>query len=114
MAKTNQRDKNKEAFWRETVKAYKASGQTVRAFCRQRHLSEPGFYSWRRELLLRAREPHRESPTFAAVTLRTDDSRLAADEIELCLADGKRLRFRRECSPELLGKVLALLERRPC
>ena len=110
MKRRTRRDGGKESFWRGVVAEQAKSGQTVRAFCRQWHVSEPGFYAWRREVKLR----DRETPSFAAVTLRTDESRLVADEIELRFAGGSRMRFRSGCPTELLGQVVALLERRPC
>jgi transposase-like protein len=44
------RDPAKERFWRQTLGQQVVSGQSVRAFCRQRQLNESAFYFWRREL----------------------------------------------------------------
>ena len=40
----------KEAYWRKAVADQRRSGQTVRAFCQDRRLTEPSFYAWRSEL----------------------------------------------------------------
>lgn len=44
------RDGAKERFWREAVRRQRASGLTIRAFCRGEGFSEHGFHWWRREL----------------------------------------------------------------
>ena len=44
------RDVAKERFWREVIGEQAGSGQSVRAFCRERRLTESAFYFWRREL----------------------------------------------------------------
>src|ERR1700716_3228549 len=50
------RDPRRERFWREAVGAWETSGQSIRAFCSGRDLSEPSFYSWRRTLRERDRQ----------------------------------------------------------
>ena len=44
------RDPKLEAKWRETMSSWEQSDQTVKAFCRDRGLTEGAFHSWRREL----------------------------------------------------------------
>ena len=46
-------DSRKKLKWREVIERQRASGQTVRAFCRQEGIREPSFYSWRRTILQR-------------------------------------------------------------
>lgn len=55
------RDGAKERFWREAVRRQRASGLTIRAFCRGEGLSEQGFHWWRRELERRASQPREDS-----------------------------------------------------
>ena len=138
MAKTNRRDESKELFWRNTMASFGKSGQTVCAFCRQRHISENQFYAWRSELRQRDREvaalktrhgsssplgsknptdPEKTSPAFATVRIKPDAADwvgLASDEIEIRLMAGTRLRFRGGCPTSLLETALAILERRGC
>ena len=52
---SQQRDPAREQFWREAVAAWQESGQTIRAFCAARRLSEASLYAWRRELAQRDR-----------------------------------------------------------
>lgn len=49
MPKT-QRDPAREQFWRQTMADWRASGRTIRDFCRERQLTEPSFHYWQREL----------------------------------------------------------------
>ena len=63
----SRRDPAKEEHWRETIKAHGASNMSVRAFCRERGVSEHSFHSWRRKL--RADEA-RPSPEFAEEQLQ--------------------------------------------
>jgi hypothetical protein len=44
------RNQSREQFWRETVVAWKQSGQSVRAFCAARGLNEATFFARRRDL----------------------------------------------------------------
>ena len=62
----SRRDPAKEKHWRETIRAHGASKMNVRAFCRERGISEHSFHSWRRKL--RADES-RPDPAFAEVRM---------------------------------------------
>ncbi len=46
----SRRSAEKEAFWRMVLDEQRASGLSVRAFCRNESLSEASFYAWRKEL----------------------------------------------------------------
>ena len=50
------RDPVKERRWRRLLRGWRRSGLSVRKFCDWHALSEPSFYSWRRELGKRDRE----------------------------------------------------------
>ena len=57
MPKTRRRNQAREQFWRDTVAAWRQSGQSVRAFCAARGVSEATFFARRRELVDRAPLP---------------------------------------------------------
>ena len=61
MPKTRRHNSSRVQFWRDTIIAWKASGQSVRAFCAARGLNEATFYLRRRELADRRPRawPHR-------------------------------------------------------
>ena len=50
------RDAGKEQRWRKALAEVQGSGQSVRAYCRQRGIQESQFYAWRRELRTRDAE----------------------------------------------------------
>jgi hypothetical protein len=61
MLKSRRRRADREQFWRDAVTDWKASGQSVRAFCAARRISEATFFARRRELA----GPERPSPSTA-------------------------------------------------
>src|ERR1041385_6308279 len=63
-------DPERERFWREAVAAWQKSGQSIRAFCRGRGLSEPSLYSWRRTLRERDRQRAALQPSARLVPVR--------------------------------------------
>jgi hypothetical protein len=60
-----------EANWREIVAGHPGSGQTIRAYCKGRHVTEASFFFWRRELLRRA-QPLAASPRLIPVRVLPD------------------------------------------
>ena len=119
------RDADKERFWRGCIARWRSSGLSVREFCRREALSEPSFYSWRRELARREESqavPRRSSaprlrgtpkPTaFVPVHVLATHSTPAA--VEILLPRGRRVRVRPGFDHATLEAVLDLLERRPC
>lgn len=100
-----QRELAKEKFWRKTIRAFAASGQSVRAFCRARQLSEPSFYAWRRTLARRdAATP--AAPGFVPVRLADAMS----VPMEIVLAGGRSIRLRPPVGRAALVEIVAALE----
>jgi hypothetical protein len=60
-----------EAKWREIVSGQPGSGQTIRAYCKGRHVTEASFFFWRRELERRA-QPLAVSPRLIPVRVLPD------------------------------------------
>ena len=60
-----------EAKWREIVSGHPGSGQTIRAYCKDRHVTEASFFFWRRELL-RLAQPLAASPRLIPVRVLPD------------------------------------------
>jgi hypothetical protein len=65
------RDPTRERSWRETILDWQASGLSIRAYCRQRQLTETAFHYWRRELRRRDVKfgPRSVAPTFVPVSV---------------------------------------------
>ena len=45
------RTKSRENHWRGVLKEQSTSGLSVAAFCRQKSISQPSYYAWRRKFL---------------------------------------------------------------
>ncbi|HVK16503.1 MAG TPA: hypothetical protein VM533_06110 [Fimbriiglobus sp.] len=76
MPKTR-RHRRADPFWRDTIAAWKESGQTVAAFCAARGIGESTFFAKRRQLVRRKRSPNAPisptpGPSFAAVRVIPD------------------------------------------
>ena len=137
MARLWLRDVGKERHWRQLLRQQKRSGQTIRDFCRQRQLSEPSFYAWRREIAKRDRERRPSSssqprptrrlgrrqtgaeptrrlaniatPRFVPVVLDAESAQGAAGLIEILLSGDRRIRVTPGFDPATLSQVLAVL-----
>jgi transposase len=115
------RDSGKARLWRETVAAWRRSGQSVRAFCAARGLSEPSFYNWRRELARRDLTP--PEPAAAAPALKFVPvhvlPRVAAPQgaspgdppaaLEVVLPSGLIVRAPAGVEPRLVAQLVAAL-----
>jgi transposase-like protein len=99
--------------WGSLIEEQRRSGQTVSAFCREKGVSEPSFYSWRRKL----------SPsTGSQVKGRTDGEGRESPFISLSVVDppaamellhplGYRIRLHGEVNRTMLANVLDAIDR---
>lgn len=110
MAQGKGRDLHKERHWRRWIEKWQSSGLSARSFCRQHHLSEPNFYSWRWQLR------RRDAAAAVFVPVRVVANRLpsSANTLELLLAGGQTVRVPVGFDGDTLRQVLAILEDRPC
>jgi transposase-like protein len=111
MSTSKQRCSSKERFWRRIVREWRSSGLSVRAFCRERDLSEPNFYAWRRTLA----ERDAQAARFVAVRVVADEkaataARRSGSGLELLLSSGRVLRIGADFDEAALRRVLTLLE----
>jgi hypothetical protein len=111
--KTRHRNPSRQQFWRDTITAWKASGQSVRAFCAARGLNEGTFYAQRRELADRvppttSDTPSGPPPTFAAVRVIPDPT------VEVVLPTGVVLRVPARADPAAVARLVVALGRQPC
>jgi hypothetical protein len=103
------------AKWRTIIQEHQASGLPVAQYCRERGVSQPSFFAWRRRL--RHAGIARSSPPFIEARVRSevgDVSAVAAptstSPIELLLHGGHRLLLRSGFDPQVLRDVLRELE----
>jgi hypothetical protein len=127
MPRRGERDRQKEGQWRRLLRQWRRGGQTVRDFCRERQVSEPSFYSWRRTIAQRDRQAHgkRRQP-FARRDERTEQGKKAplfvpvrvtptpmAPAFELVLGNGRLVRVPSGFDAGTLRQLLAVLEELP-
>jgi len=121
----------KEQHWRDVIQQWQVSGQTVRVFCAEHHLSEPSFYSWRRSITLRDQpqqangactEPtsHDEPADLPAfVPVRVVPSAIsvtppsAATGLELVIGSSRVVRVPPRFDADTLRRLLTILEEKP-
>lgn len=101
----------KEERWRSEVEGWRRSGLSVRAWCRQRQLSEPSFYAWRRMLAQRDEAAAHAKPTFVTVTAQPSGMSAVGGVavLELVHREGHLLRIGPACDAATLAMVLAAL-----
>ena len=105
------REGSREQFWRDTVRQFAASGQSVRAFCSSRRLAEHSFYAWRRRLATcEAAAPKAASaPSFLPVRL----TEAMGGVMEIVLVGGRCIRLHGPVDGSALMAVVAALEGQP-
>ena len=111
----SRRDPAKERFWRETLREQVASGQSVRAFCRQRQLNESAFYFWRRELKQRKaqKEDGTEGNRLFVPVVAEPVAEATASSMEMTLPSGAVLRWSGG-DTDAAAEWIAKLEARLC
>lgn len=108
------RSEQRRRGWQREIERWQRSGESIRAFCARRGLSEPSFYSWRRRLGA-GPSPKRSGasssrPAFAEVQLAAEGEANGVDDsIDLTLPTGERLRIGPAVEPAHLQRVLSAL-----
>jgi hypothetical protein len=112
MPKTRRRNQARELFWQDTVAAWRQSGQSVRAFCAARGVSEATFFARRRELIDRAPLPQPTAPApapqFVPVKVVPDPT------VEVVLPGGLIVRMPVAADPAAVARLVAALGGGPC
>jgi transposase len=109
--KTRRRNADREQFWRDLITAWKQSGQSVRAFCAARGVSEATFFARRRQLAgrdTRSAYSPAEAPVFAAVRVVPDPT------VEVVLPTGLVVRVPGSADPAAVARLIATLGGGPC
>ncbi len=109
MAHGRPRDRRKEQQWRQWIRQWQHSGQSVREFCDRNDLSQPAFYAWRR--ILRQRDT--DATPFVAVQVIAATPAALAPPLEVVLSSGRCLRITPGFDPHTLRQLLAVLEEAP-
>jgi transposase-like protein len=95
---------SKRECWSKLIAEQQTSRQPVRPFCRERGITEPSFYYWRKRL--------RKNGTVRFALLETKAATAdAAPTIELVLSTGERLRIGNGVDAATLRLVLDAVRR---
>lgn len=117
------RSVRKEEVWRLLVEEQGRCGLSIRAFCRQKAISEPSFYAWRREL--RKRDAQRTAGggshgrLIPVEVIRSTGEHAAASSggddvqrpLEIGTPGGFTLRFGHDANPETVARLLDVIAR---
>jgi hypothetical protein len=103
MFRSTRRGSESEPFWRDLIDRWKASGQSVAAFCAAHHVSQATFYSWRKRLAARGRRPARPAPAFAPVRVVPDPT------AKVVLPTGLLIRVPVTADPAAVARLVAAL-----
>jgi hypothetical protein len=106
----------RESFWRDTLAAFAASGQSVPSFCEERGLKKPTFYSWRLKLARHDRQrtsltsagPRSTQPAFVPVMV--EPRAIAEESFQVDLRGGRVLRLPASMPAARLAEVVHALE----
>ena len=112
MPRTRRRNKAREQFWRDTIAAWRRSGQSIRAFCAARGVSEATFFARRRELADRVPSQRLAEPTpaphFVPVKVVADPT------VEVVLPGGLLVRVPVAADAAAVARLVAALGHGPC
>ncbi len=133
-------DTAKRRRWRELVKRWQQSGQTVREFCRTAEVKESAFSWWKGRLARRrvrrggdrhaqgsvsqrtrtdvttgrADPVRHKAARFLAVRVVADQASQSSSGVEIHGDNGRSVRLQRGFDRQTLADVLAVVEARPC
>jgi transposase-like protein len=88
----------KREYWSKLIAEQEASGETIRAFCKERDVADHCFYFWRKRL-----------GTSKPVQFALLNAVASAAPLELLLASGERLRIANGVNAATLRLVLDAL-----
>jgi hypothetical protein len=114
MARQSERSE-KERYWRDVLRQWNRSGQTIRAFCDEHGLSEPSFYGWKRTIGERDQQRETGEPVFVPVRVTTTTTATAAAAaLEVVAGAGRVVRVPAGFDADTLRRLLAVLEAPSC
>jgi hypothetical protein len=89
----------------DLIRQHEQSGAGVKVFCRDRNVSEPSFYSWRKRLA-------KSQPVRFALVETSGSAGKDHAPVELILTSGDRLRIASGVDAATLRTVLSVLRER--
>ena len=108
MFRRKRRNSKSEPFWRDLLDRWKASGQSVAAFCAAHGVSPATFYAWRKRLAASGSRTVPPSPAFAAVRVIPDPT------AEVALPGGLVVRVPVGTDPATVARLVLALRGGAC
>ena len=108
MFRSTRRRFKPEPFWCDLIDRWKASGQSVAAFCAAHRVSQATFYSWRKRLATRTGSTTSPALAFAPVRLVADPT------AEVVLPSGLIVRVPAATDPVVVAQLVAVLGSAAC
>jgi hypothetical protein len=112
---------DREEYWRGIMEDWSESVLSQRRFCQASRISYSSFCYWRRRLAevdgsRGASQKAEESSTspFIPVTIKPPGPELSPLSYEVTLESGRRIGVPFHFDPESLGRLIEVLEGRPC
>jgi transposase-like protein len=119
-----ERDRGKERFWRDVIRRYQRSEQTIGEFCLEHDLSESSFHAWRRTIAERDQQtkqtpPHVDvvrdkSPAFVPLRLAPAPETPKTSPLEVVVGPNRVIRVSPGFDAATLRHLLATLEGSSC
>ena len=109
------RSVERERFWRGLVEGWRRSSRNVRQWGAGRHVSEPSFYAWRRELKRRDARPRASveaAPLLLPIKIAAGPAASLAAPLQIELPGPVTLHVRPGCDAALLAEALRVLRDR--
>lgn len=110
------KDRAAADVWRERIEAHRASGLSVRAWCKANDVHEHGFYWWRSRLGLspasgrRRRGAKVDAVSFAEVVVAPVTASTGAEPIRLRLAGERELILPASMTVERIAALVRAIE----
>jgi hypothetical protein len=99
--------------WRERIAGQRASGQSIRAWCRENNHHEHAFYWWRARLGMSPRSALKCQPRRPAKPIKFAEvvvDRTTCDSMRLRLSNGRELLMPVSMSMTLVAQLLRAIE----
>jgi hypothetical protein len=110
----SKRDPTKVMAWRATIDAWKQSGQTINAFCRDRKLTRSNFDRWRRILAHDPNVSSRGEPLSSSSAAFMGLRIVAEPLVEVVLLSGIVVRLPLSAAPEAVTRLVAAVGAAAC
>lgn len=111
MSRTYRNKAQARTYWQSVLKRWQQSGLSIHRFCREHHISESGFYTWRKKLAVPQTTTRTNSDKTTDSPFIQLDTHSATDSpLALQLASGHTLHIANQVDTDALVKVIGALQ----